>query len=345
MDKQEINILVVGDCHFKVTNIPECEEYSKKLIEKVKERDIEFVVMLGDLLDTHNIIDVTPLNKIYELIDQIRKIRKIFIIVGNHDMVNNQVYLSNKHWMNGLKEWENITIVDKVIEYKGFVFIPYVFPGKFIEALDTLEGYDWKKARCIFAHQEFYGCKMGAIKSNDGDKWDKDYPNVISGHIHSTQKIDNIYYIGSSMQIAYGETSKAIIGYVTFIENENEYKLEEIELDLPKKKIIYTDIEKIEDYKIEDSRDKVKISLSGDYNEFKTFKNSKKYKELVNSGIKVVFKQKKKEIKVKNEKIQQILNDNKNNTEVVDFHKILSDLVYTTNDEYLIRAYKEVINI
>ena len=46
---------------------------------------------------------------------------------------------SESHWLNGMKKWENVVIVDKVIEYKQsefkFIFLPYVQPQRFEEAL------------------------------------------------------------------------------------------------------------------------------------------------------------------------------------------------------------------
>ncbi len=64
-----------------------------------------------------------------------------------------------------------------------------------------------ENVNCIFAHQEFYGCKMGAIESIEGDKWDHSFPLVISGHIHSEQRPQkNIFYPGSVIQHAFGES-------------------------------------------------------------------------------------------------------------------------------------------
>jgi len=55
----------------------------------------------------------------------------------------------------------------------------------------------------------------------------------------------------------------------------------------------------------EDINNKLKMSISGDYEEFKTFKKSKKYKQLISNGVNVVFKPTRKEVKLKNEKIQE----------------------------------------
>ena len=90
-----------------------------------------------------------------------------------------------------MKNWKNVIIVDTVtidiINNCKISFVPYVQNGMFQKALDT-RGTEWEDSCCIFAHQEFYGCKMGAIVSEDGDKWDINYPEIISGHIHDVQR-------------------------------------------------------------------------------------------------------------------------------------------------------------
>jgi DNA repair exonuclease SbcCD nuclease subunit len=341
----DIKIIAIGDQHFQINNIPDVELFIEKITKLVKEKKPDFAVLLGDLLHTHERLHTIPLNKAYNFIDNIRKECKTYILVGNHDMCNNQQFLSDNHWLNALKEWDNLVVVDKLIIEKiksqHFVFCPYVAPGRFEEALNTI-GDEWKNATCIFAHQEFYGCKMGAITSIEGDKWSLDYPNVISGHIHKNQTPqENIYYPGSSLQIAFGESENNIIPYIVFDE-EGSYELEEIDLVLRKKKIIYKTVDEIDDYNIPNTEDELKVSLSGDYNEFKTFKKTKKYKELINKGVKVIFKPKRIENEIKNENIKKIIN--KNTDDLTNFKKIITDIVEEHNDPYLNEIFEKIIN-
>ena len=334
------SIIAIGDQHFKITNIPDVELFINKITSIVEEKKPDIIVLLGDLLDTHERIHVLPLNKAYEFIDNMRNISPTYILVGNHDMQNNKQYLSTNHWLNALKEWENVVVVDTVLkeEINGekFVFCPYVFPGLFQKALGTLED-DFLDASCIFAHQEFYNCKMGAIQSVDGDKWEIEYPFVVSGHIHSRQKPqENIYYPGSSMQVAFGENQSNIIAHFTF-ENK-KYNLEEIQLELPRKKIIYLDINDAEKYVIPKTTDQIKISVSGDYEEFKQFKKSKKYKELISKEIKVIFKATKSDNKIKNENLYKVIEEN--TTDLNNFSKIIAYMIKEQNDPYLEDVFK-----
>lgn len=341
-----MNVIAIGDQHFKVDNIPDVELFINRITNLVEKRKPDFVVLLGDLLDTHERLHTIPLNKAYEFINNIRKISKTYILTGNHDMVNHLQFLTSNHWLNYLKEWNNVTVVDNVvleiINNKKFVFVPYVEPGRFIEALNTLEE-EWTDADCVFAHQEFHGCKMGAIVSLEGDKWSEDYPNVVSGHIHNNQKPQkNIYYPGSSIQIAFGENQDNIIASLTFKDHTEDYELEEIDLKLPKKKIIYTNIDDVEKIDIEKTNDKIKISVCGDHNEYKTFKKTKKYKELISKGAKVIFKPKKIETQIKNETLKKIIDNN--TTDLTNFKKIITELVAEKEDSYLYEVFELIIN-
>ena len=47
-----LNIIVIGDIHFKISNISESELYIKKITEIVNQKKPDFIVLLGDILDT-----------------------------------------------------------------------------------------------------------------------------------------------------------------------------------------------------------------------------------------------------------------------------------------------------
>jgi len=336
--------LVCGDPHFKINNIPDVNLFMEKFINVLKEKKPDFCIVLGDLLHTHERLHTIPLNKAYEFINKIKKLSPVYILVGNHDMINNQQFLNSNHWMNGMKHWKNVTIVDKVINLKHkekeFLFVPYVPNGKFIEALNTYE--TWKNCDAIFAHQEFQGCSMNAITSIDGDKWDEKYPNVISGHIHAKQHPQkNIYYTGSAMQHAFGESTKNIIAFISF-SSQIGYDLQEIDLKLPRKKIIHTTVEELEEEKENEmenkfsSGDKIKISITGNYDKFKTFKKTKKYKELLEKGAKVIFKPKKLTLDEKDSQDPE--------EEIVDFKEILRESILNEKDKYLFSDYENIVN-
>tara|TARA_B100000401_G_scaffold187537_1_gene126168 strand:+ start:813 stop:1820 length:1008 start_codon:yes stop_codon:yes gene_type:complete len=324
-----MKVLAIGDPHFKTSNIKEVDMFLERIESLCIQETPDLIVILGDLLHEHERLHTTPLNKAYHFVKQMSKITLTYVIVGNHDLINNQQFLTENHWMNAMKEWPNVIVVDDVVDHNNeFLLCPYVPPGRFIEAISKFE--NWREYKTIFCHQEFYGCKMGAIISSDGDKWDKKYPDIISGHIHSNQTLDNVYYPGSSMQHAFGESEKNVIPVFTWNES-NHYELKEIDLDLPRKKIVYKDVDDLDSLEIKPTIDKVKISLHGNYEQFKVFKKSKKYKDLIDKGIVIVYKYDKK--KINNESYKDC-----------DFMDVLNDIVEKEKNAYLISDYNYVIH-
>jgi hypothetical protein len=76
--------------------------------------------------------------------------------------------------------------------------------------------------------------------------------------------------------------------------------------------------------------------VSGSVEEFKSFKKSKKYKELLDSGAKVVFKPKR--IELEENKYEDVVSDDMN------FKKVLLDLVMKENDKRLVDVYGEIMD-
>jgi len=281
-----MNVLFIGDPHFKVKNVEYIPLFISKIITIVKDHDPSFVVVAGDLLDNHDVVNVEPLNLALDFIDSLSKLKRVFVLVGNHDYQNNQQFLTDKHWMNALKKWPNVTIVDNITRYANFLMVPYVPPGKFLDALhdENLETVD-----AIFAHQEFYGCKMGAITSQIGDKWEIQWPLVISGHIHNKQwSQSNIYYPGSAMQHAFGQSTNNTITMLYF---DPTFVFQEIDLGMPRLYIKYISVKEAVKIAIQNTfLKKYKLVISGTLEEFKTFKKTQKYNDLLKDDIVIAFK-------------------------------------------------------
>ncbi len=353
--EDDLTIIVIGDIHFQVINVVESEEFITKIISYVESINPDLIVVLGDILHTHEKVYSIAMNKAIEFLNSLRWISETFVLCGNHDYINNSQFLTENHWMNSLKHWEEITIVDNLVQYikKGrkLLFVPYVSNGRFQEALDSNPMIDWRSVHCIFAHQEFKGCKMGGIISEFGDTWDIEFPFVISGHIHDNQRLqENIYYPGSSLETNYGDNKNNVIVKVTFT-SENIYRpnIEEIELELARKTLIYLNMDDIDSFEVpekkikgeDNSQDKVKLSLSGSLEMFKVFKKTEKYAKLIENGIKVIFKPTKSDIQLKNSKIQDALKDIGENKS---FNEILHTMVYVEKDPLLLEAYEYIVN-
>ena len=118
--------------------------------------------------------------------------------------------------------------------------------------------------------------------------------------------------------------------------NETERGNEEDEMD----------VEDIDHYEIPNTEDKIKVTLSGNYGQFKALKKTKKYKKLLEKGVKVVFKPKK--LKKKKRQINEfgeeidVVDEVKSNG--TDFKIILGSIVTEQQDPYLTQAYELIIN-
>ena len=302
-----MKVLVLGDVHIKVSNILETEEMSKKILELAKKEVPKFIVLLGDILDRHATINVHCLMRAQNLIHSLSLIAPTYVLIGNHDRPNNSNFLTDEHPFNSLKLWPNTYIIDTPLDktfeldeennenenkennkkYR-FLFVPYVMPGRFDEALQKMENPYDKNISAIFAHQEFHLCKMGAIISQIGDKWDTDFPLTISGHIHNFDVLQaNMIYTGTPLQHGYHDDDGKTVSMFTF--ENNSFVHERINLGLIKKIIVYITPEQVAEY--EPPLDKlVKLIIKGEESEIKSVIKLNKISELKKQGVVVAFK-------------------------------------------------------
>lgn len=334
-------MLVIGDIHIRSDNLHLIDILEKQIVDYTHRHKFECIVFLGDILHTHEKLYTQPLNRACKLFENLSRLSHVYILVGNHDLINNQQFLSDQHWLNILKNKPNITVVDTVvvetINNLQTIFVPYVPPGRFIEALEITQT-PWKQANLIFAHQEFKGCKMGAIVSNHGDEWPLDYPKIISGHIHDRQTPQpNIYYIGACLQHSFGETGNPKLVWI------HNNTTTDLDLELPRKKNVYTKLEDLDKQKIENiielsntkDTECVRVVVKGDYEKFKSVKDTL-LTDLTQENIKIVFKPEQPD---KDE--EQIGNENKIRK---GFDELLLQKVLQPKDEYLYVAYQKIIN-
>jgi DNA repair exonuclease SbcCD nuclease subunit len=300
-------IFVIGDPHFKINNVEETNEMSQKILQKLEEIKPDAVVCLGDVLDRHETIHVGPLQRSIDLFQKIAIQFPLYILIGNHDRPSNQVFLTDEHPFTALKMWKNTWIIDNVVESiidnKKFLFVPYVPVGRFMEAINKevvkevgkegvkeqgvkeegvkeqvvkeqgVQGQrDLSEITCIFAHQEFYGAKMGMTISEIGDVWPSEYPLVVSGHIHDFDQLaPNLIYTGTPIQHAFGDREDKFVFLFEF-NCQNDFTFQKIDLGLAKKKIVKLGFSEISALKKLDINTYYKIIISGTPEELKTLK-------------------------------------------------------------------------
>lgn len=287
-----VTSLVIGDPHFKVSNGRDTDAMVEAILLQAQTLQPDMIVVLGDTLDRHETIHVSPLTRSIKFLAQLMAVAPTFLLIGNHDLKNNRQYLSEEHPFSALKSWgPRMTVVDTTIltqiQDQTFVFVPYVPPGRFLEALNTVSG--WEAATAIFAHQEFRGAQMGAIISVDGDEWPLTAPYVITGHIHDYQELQaNILYTGTPIQHAFGDRHDKSIFYFTF-RSPLDRDYQRIDLGLPRKQIVRISCAEVSTY-TPPTNYELKIIISGTSGEIKAIMKHPQIDVWKRAGYRIVYK-------------------------------------------------------
>ena len=342
------SILVIGDPHFAVKHYLEGEELIEKCVEIAELTEPSNIIILGDILDTHEVARNAPYKQALKFIEKLSDIAHVYLLIGNHDLINQKQYLSDNHFFTPLKKWGTVTVVDEPIRTqfagKDIVMTPYVPCGKLEEALDTLvyEEYDWRyDCDCVFGHQEIKGVVYGGKVSEKGDMWDEEYPPLICGHIHAPSQVGrNVFYPGSSRQVAIDEDPNKKIWSITF-DDEAENKLDALEIDkidleLKGKKEVLVDIEDVHEFDFS-LTDKyyIKLKIKGTSEQFKVFRKSEFHAKLIREGIKIGFDPIKRDID------EDIIDSCMVKGTGGSFEQIMDKLV-ETRSENIKKAYKDL---
>lgn len=247
MDGNLLRFHAIGDPHISKRHIGLSMEAIENTIKYInKNPNVHFIVIMGDILDTHDESKLTLQRIAIDWINRLSEKIHTIVLIGNHDRPSNMDMFSETHPFMGMKDIPGkLTIVNKpkALIIKGedtkphtVLFMPYVPPGKFISGfnlfLDQMHKVGkWKSIRgigdfpLVFAHQEFKGAPYGPVVSTKGDVWPDTYGQIISGHIHTRIRLtNNIYYTGSLYPITTAESNDK--GIVTCTYNSSTRKLD-----------------------------------------------------------------------------------------------------------------------
>lgn len=274
--------LVIGDPHFKPENALETNILHEETFKIAHNYD--FIVILGDTLHSHNKADLQAFVRACKWIKDLSTKAKTFLLIGNHDRLNNKISSGEEHFFFPLKDKGNIIVVDsphsEIINGRKYSFMPYTEPGLFVK---TAEKYNLNlmDSNIIFAHQEF----AGSINNRDGDVWPEEAPLIITGHIHEHRRLtNNILYPGTPFMLTYGcSEDKGIYEF------ENCLEFKRIILPIPKKITIDINAEEFHKETFPENT-YIRIRIQGTPNQKNAIIASDKFKMLMsNRMIKVVF--------------------------------------------------------
>ena len=251
----------------------------KKVIEYIKEQDINFLFIAGDVYE-HQYIRKSTIEYINELFKEIPN-TKIFISPGNHDPYIKNSYYNQFQWNENVhifsSKIERVELED--VDIYGYGFDDFYCTNC---GIANLEIQDKTKTNILVIHSTIDGANLEEKQYNSIPKkllLEKGFDYVATGHIHKldydTEENQKIVYPGSLISLGFDELGKhgMIVGEINETNKElktefiplSENDFEEIEFDVTE--CISKDelIEKINDIDIADNQ-LIKVILTGKRN-------------------------------------------------------------------------------
>ncbi len=301
-----MSFLICGDPHFSTSNKVESLILIEDFIDYIHEYKPTAVVILGDMLHKHGIIDMVPHNNIIKFLKKINDTGVLlFCLIGNHDRISNDVSMTDEHVFNSLKKWDRTFIVDRGFEYTFIspsndgenneikaLFMPYVPDNTFFKCIDecNLSLYD---KNIVFSHQLFNGCDIAKLITSTG-KFIEDYPEDaplnIAGHIHEYQDLGNLIYVGTPFQTTFSESIDKKVMLLN-ISSDNTFTIKRLPLNILPKQTFTLDVTELYSFVIPEGI--IKLKITGDSNLAKKIMSEKLKSIDDRKRIKIEYKDKK----------------------------------------------------
>lgn len=190
--------LVVGDPHAVATELEDCERLMVLVEKTAREQEVDCITILGDLYDTHNIVDVRVMEFWRRWFGSIQLPTRIRVVLGNHD----QVTPTQRFPHALLAHTEDVVVCDGATMLTGSVaIIPYCHDvEEFVSLAEELSS-KWSP-HTLICHQTFDGSKYeNGFPAKDGvpiERVPACYKTIVSGHIHTPQRVGSrVVYVGS----------------------------------------------------------------------------------------------------------------------------------------------------
>ena len=249
----------------------------KKIIEYIKENNIKYFFISGDLYE-HKYIKQSTIEYINKLFEEIPE-TNIYIAPGNHDPYTKNSYYNKYNWSKNVKIFgpkvEKIETQD--VNIYGYGFDDFYCSDSGVENIEIEQN---EKPNILIIHGNIDGSTIEDMQYNSMSKKmleEKGFDYVALGHIHkkdyNTEENQKIVYPGSTISLGFDELGEhgMIVGDV----EKNKLEIQFVKLDdkqFTKRELnvdnIYSKeelIEKINELRIEENN-YVEIILIGNRN-------------------------------------------------------------------------------
>lgn len=201
--------VLISDIHYNINTLELADAALRQALKKAEDLHVPLIIA-GDLLDNKAIIRAECANALLTTLEQPQT--PVYILVGNHDMINVKGKDNALNFLEHHDEDVFIKVIDKLdITYQNVHLLPYYDnPAEFKETLYTIP-----KGSIVVCHQGVMGANMGtyAIDNSSVDPAElKDY-RIISGHYHKHQTVGTVTYIGNPYTLSFAEASDGPKGF------------------------------------------------------------------------------------------------------------------------------------
>ena len=205
----------------------EQREALKKVISYIKENNVEYLFISGDLYDQEYIREssISFLNDLFKQIPN----TNIYIAPGNHDPYLKNSFYATYAWNNNVKIFTNV--VEKVekddVNIYGYGFNSFEMNDNQLENINI---EDKDKINILITHGDLNESKYNPIKLNELKE--KGFYYVALGHIHKRDDKNNIVYPGSLISLGFDELGEhgMIVGEIINKELDKKFiKIDERE--------------------------------------------------------------------------------------------------------------------
>lgn len=215
----------------------------KKVIEYIKENNIEYLFLSGDVYE-HKYVKLSTIEYINNLFKEIPN-TKIYISPGNHDPYIKDSYYHKFHWSENVKIFgaKIEKIENKEVTIYGYGFDDFYCTDCKIENLNI---EDSNQINILVIHGTLDGASLEEKQYNSMTRkmlQEKKFDYIALGHIHKIDYSTNIVYPGSTISLGFDELGEhgMIVGDI----KKDNLQLEFIPLDEEEFKEIEIDITEI----------------------------------------------------------------------------------------------------
>lgn len=244
----------------------------KKVIDYIKENNIEMLFITGDLYENEYVRKST-IEYINDCFKQIPN-TKIYITPGNHDPYLNNSYYNQYSWNENVKIF---TQMEKVQINKNIDLYGYGFTSFYSKVTNLPQSLDTSKTNILLMHADLNGATKKNAEYNpilESTLMLSGFDYIALGHIHKNNVYENkkIVYPGSLISGGFDELGKhgMVVGEINEIDRKitrefiplDNKEFKEIEINISNINSIESLIETINEIKLEEDK-YYKIILTG----------------------------------------------------------------------------------